>query len=92
MLEPSTPGFDRVQSGEITTGASVRVTGALAASPGAKQAVEIKATGVELVSGAGSWASRVGATLGGRGWAGVAVVAPLSSGRGGLVRTPALDS
>lgn len=32
-------------------GASVRVTGVLAASPGAKQAVEIKATAVELVGG-----------------------------------------
>ncbi|KIZ06445.1 asparaginyl-tRNA synthetase [Monoraphidium neglectum] len=51
VLEPTTPGFDLVASGAITTGASVRVTGVLAASVGAKQAVEIKATAVELVGG-----------------------------------------
>jgi hypothetical protein len=49
VLEPGTPGFDLVESGALTTGASVRVAGALSASPGAKQAVEIKAKAVELV-------------------------------------------
>ncbi|GBF89590.1 asparaginyl-tRNA synthetase [Raphidocelis subcapitata] len=51
VLEPQTPGFDLVTSGAIATGAAVKVNGSLTASPGAKQAVEVKAASVELVGG-----------------------------------------
>jgi asparaginyl-tRNA synthetase len=38
-------------AGQVTTGCSVRVTGTLQASPGAKQALELRAKSVELVGG-----------------------------------------
>ena len=51
VVEAGSPGFALVEAGALATGAAVRVAGVLAASPGAKQAVEIKADDVELVGG-----------------------------------------
>jgi asparaginyl-tRNA synthetase len=46
----TTQGYsDLVESGKLTTGCSVRVVGTLQASPGAKQALELKAETLELV-------------------------------------------
>lgn len=49
VLEQGGPGFELVDSGKIQTGAAVRATGSLVESIGAKQAVELKASSVELV-------------------------------------------
>lgn len=49
VLEPGVEGFDLFDSGAVSTGASIRVRGTLAASPGAKQSLELKAERVELV-------------------------------------------
>jgi hypothetical protein len=55
VVEPGTPGFELFDAGggagALTTGASVRATGTLVASPGAKQAVELRATSLELIGG-----------------------------------------
>lgn len=49
VIEPGCPGFELIEEGKLQTGAAVSATGTLVSSPGAKQAIELRATGLTLV-------------------------------------------
>lgn len=49
VLSESAEGYHFIEAGKITTGCSVKATGALVRSPGGKQAMELKAHTLELI-------------------------------------------
>ncbi|CAM6128902.1 unnamed protein product [Calypogeia fissa] len=51
VVNSDAEGYDTIESGLVTTGASVAVEGELIASVGSKQKVELKATKVTLIGG-----------------------------------------
>ncbi|KAF6256714.1 hypothetical protein COO60DRAFT_1271722, partial [Scenedesmus sp. NREL 46B-D3] len=51
VLEPGVEGWQLLEAGQLATGAAVCASGLLVASPGVKQAVELKADKLTLVGG-----------------------------------------
>ncbi|WIA31797.1 hypothetical protein OEZ86_002666 [Tetradesmus obliquus] len=51
VVEPGAEGWELLEGGQLATGAAVCASGQLVASPGAKQAVELKADRLVLVGG-----------------------------------------
>ncbi|GBG73626.1 hypothetical protein CBR_g16969 [Chara braunii] len=49
IVNKGMPGFELIDEGDVTTGASITVEGTVVASPGGKQKIEIKADSVTLV-------------------------------------------
>lgn len=51
VLNDATEGIDLLRSGRVTLGAAIGISGVVVASQGGKQAVEIQASSLSVVSG-----------------------------------------